>query len=106
MEVPKLLGQLRGSPQAQRPDLRGASDVHCGKSQARRHELQLLAGGKERLSNRDRLCLDIDERLPQQAKTESSAYGRNLFVWAFLIRKELLAQEVGSSRSRVQIGFD
>ena len=66
MEVPKLLGQLRGSPQAQRPDLRGASDVHCGKSQAPRHELQLLAGGKERLSNRDRLCLDIDERLAKK----------------------------------------
>ena len=66
MEVPKLLGQLRGSPQAQRPDLRGASDVHCGKSQAPRHELQLLAGGKERLSNRDRLCLDIDERLTKK----------------------------------------
>ena len=66
MEVPKLLGQLRGSPQAQRPDLRGASDVHCGKSQAPRHELQLLAGGKERLSNRDRLCLDIDESLAKK----------------------------------------
>ena len=66
MEVPKLLGQLRGSPQAQRPDLRGASDVHCGKSQAPRHELALLAGGKERLSNRDRLCLDIDERLTKK----------------------------------------
>ena len=66
MEVPKLLGQLRGSPQTQRPDLRGASDVHCGKSQAPRHELQLLAGGKERLSNRDRLCLDIDERLTKK----------------------------------------
>ena len=66
MEVPKLLGQFRGSPQAQRPDLRGASDVHCGKSQAPRHELQLLAGGKERLSNRDRLCLDIDERLAKK----------------------------------------